>query len=195
MSVYINRNDELIGIFEFEDILKPDAKDIIAKLKQKGYQCVLLTGDNHAVAAPLAEKLGITNVYTELTPDKKMEVIMSYQQDGHIVAMVGDGINDAPALANADVGFAMAGGTDIAVEAGDIVLSGKNLKVLYNAIKLSLSTFQKIRQNLFLAFIYNLVAVPLAICGILHPVIAEAAMALSSITVIGNANRLRLSPL
>jgi len=195
MSVYINRNDELIGIFEFEDILKPDAKDIIAKLKQDGYHCVLLTGDNHAVAAPLAEKLGITNVYTELTPDKKMEVIMSYQQDGHIVAMVGDGINDAPALANADVGFAMAGGTDIAVEAGDIVLSGKNLQVLYRAIKLSLSTFQKIRQNLFLAFIYNLVAIPLAICGILHPVIAEAAMALSSITVIGNANRLRLSPL
>ena len=134
-------------------------------------------------------------MYTELTPDKKMEVIMSYQQDGHIVAMVGDGINDAPALANADVGFAMAGGTDIAVEAGDIVLSGKNLQVLYNAIKLSLSTFQKIRQNLFLAFIYNLVAVPLASCGILHPVIAEAAMALSSITVLGNANRLRLSPL
>ena len=195
MSVYMNRNDELIGIFELEDILKPDAQDIIAKLKQDGYHCVLLTGDSHNVAAPLAEKLGITNVYTELTPDKKMEVILSYQQDGHTVAMVGDGINDAPALANADVGFAMAGGTDIAVEAGDIVLSGKNLQVLYRAVKLSLSTFKKIRQNLFWAFIYNLVAIPLAICGILHPVIAEIAMALSSITVIGNANRLRLSPL
>jgi len=195
MSVYINRNDELIGIFEFEDILKPDAQDIIAKLKQDGYHCALLTGDNHVVTAPLAEKLGITNVYTELNPDKKMEVIMSYQQDGHTVAMVGDGINDAPALANADVGFAMARGTDIAMEAGDIVLSGNNLQVLYRAVKLSLSTFKKIRQNLFWAFIYNLVAIPLAICGILHPVIAEIAMALSSITVIGNANRLRLSPL
>jgi Cu+-exporting ATPase len=134
-------------------------------------------------------------MYTELTPDKKMEVIISYQQDGHTVAMVGDGINDAPALAKADVGFAMAGGTDIAMEVGDIVLSGKNLQALYRAVKLSLATFKKIRQNLFWAFIYNLVAIPLAICGLLHPVIAEIAMALSSITVIGNANRLRLSPL
>ncbi len=194
-SVYMNRNDELIGIFEFEDILKPDAQDVVAKLKQAGYRCVLLTGDNYAVAAPLAEKLGITDVYSELNPDKKMEVIMSYQQDGDKVAMVGDGINDAPALAKADVGFAMAGGTDIAVEVGDIVLSGKNLQALYRAVKLSLATFKKIRQNLFWAFIYNLVAIPLAICGLLHPVIAEIAMALSSITVIGNANRLRLSPL
>ena len=194
-SVYMNRNDELIGIFELEDILKPDAQDVVAKLKQAGYHCVLLTGDNHAVAAPLAEKLGIKDMYTELTPDKKMEVIMSYQQDGHTVAMVGDGINDAPALAKADVGFAMAGGTDIAMEVGDIVLSGKNLQALYRAVKLSLATFKKIRQNLFWAFIYNLVAIPLAICGLLHPVIAEIAMALSSITVIGNANRLRLSPL
>ena len=194
-SVYMNRNDELIGIFELEDILKPDAQDVVAKLKQAGYHCVLLTGDNHAVAAPLAEKLGIKDMYTELTPDKKMEVIISYQQDGHTVAMVGDGINDAPALAKADVGFAMAGGTDIAMEVGDIVLSGKNLQALYRAVKLSLATFKKIRQNLFWAFIYNLVAIPLAICGLLHPVIAEIAMALSSITVIGNANRLRLSPL
>ena len=194
-SVYMNRNDELIGIFEFEDILKPDAQDVVAKLKQAGYRCVLLTGDNYAVAAPLAEKLGITDVYSELNPDKKMEVIMSYQQDGDKVAMVGDGINDAPALAKADVGFAMAGGTDIAVEVGDIVLSGKNLQALYRAVKLSLATFKKIRQNLFWAFIYNLVAIPLAICGVLHPIIAEIAMALSSITVIGNANRLRRSPL
>jgi Cu+-exporting ATPase len=194
-SVYMNRNDELIGIFEFEDILKPDAQDVVAKLKQAGYRCVLLTGDNYAVAAPLAEKLGITDVYSELNPDKKMEVIMSYQQDGDKVAMVGDGINDAPALAKADVGFAMAGGTDIAVEVGDIILSGKNLQALYRAVKLSLATFKKIRQNLFWAFIYNLVAIPLAICGVLHPIIAEIAMALSSITVIGNANRLRRSPL
>ena len=190
-SVYMNRNDELIGIFEFEDILKPDAQDVVAKLKQAGYRCGLLTGDNHAVAASLAEKLGITDVYTELTPDKKMEVIMACQKDGDKVAMVGDGINDAPALAKADVGFAMAGGTDIAMEVGDIILSGKNLQTLYRAVKLSLETFKKIRQNLFCAFIYNLVAIPLAICGILHPVIAETAMALSSITVIGNANRLR----
>ena len=194
-SVYMNRNDELIGIFELEDILKPDAQDVVAKLKQAGYHCVLLTGDNHAVAAPLAEKLGIKDMYTELTPDKKMEVIISYQQDGHTVAMVGDGINDAPALAKADVGFAMAGGTDIAMEVGDIILSGKNIQALYRAVKLSLETFKKIRQNLFWAFIYNLVAIPLAICGILHPVIAETAMALSSITVIGNANRLRRIPL
>ena len=192
-SVYMNRNNELIGIFELEDILKPDAQDVVAKLKQDGYHCVLLTGDNHAVAAPLAEKLGITDVYSDLNPDEKMEVIMSYQKDGDKVAMVGDGINDAPALAKADVGFAMTGGTDIAVEVGDIVLSGKNLQALYHAVKLSLATFKKIRQNLFWAFSYNLVAIPLAIFGVLHPVIAEIAMALSSITVIGNANRLRRS--
>ena len=192
-SVYMNRNNELIGIFELEDILKPDAQDVVAKLKQDGYHCVLLTGDNHAVAAPLAEKLGITDVYSDLNPDEKMEVIMSYQKDGDKVAMVGDGINDAPALAKADVGFAMTGGTDIAVEVGDIVLSGKNLQALYHAVKLSLATFKKIRQNLFWAFSYNLVAIPLAIFGVLHPVIAETAMALSSITVIGNANRLRRS--
>jgi Cu+-exporting ATPase len=189
----MSRNNELIGIFELEDILKPDAQDVVAKLKQDGYHCVLLTGDNHAVAAPLAEKLGITDVYSDLNPDEKMEVIMSYQKDGDKVAMVGDGINDAPALAKADVGFAMTGGTDIAVEVGDIVLSGKNLQALYHAVKLSLATFKKIRQNLFWAFSYNLVAIPLAIFGVLHPVIAETAMALSSITVIGNANRLRRS--
>mgnify|MGYP003318125024 CR=1 FL=1 len=171
MSVYLNRNDELIGIFELEDILKPDAQDIVAKLKQDGYHCALLTGDNHVVTAPLAEKLGITNVYTELTPDKKMEVILSYQQDGHSVAMVGDGINDAPALANADVGFAMARGTDIAMEAGDIVLSGNNLQVLYRAVKLSLSTFKKIRQNLFWAFIYNLIAIPVSYTHLTLPTI------------------------
>ena len=102
---------------------------------------------------------------------------------------------DAPALAKADVGIAMAGGTDIAMEAGDIVLSSKNLQALYRAVKLSTATFKKIQQNLFWAFIYNLVAIPLAIIGILHPVIAEVAMALSSITVIGNANRLRRIPL
>jgi Cu+-exporting ATPase len=135
------------------------------------------------------------DVHTELTPNRKMEIIMHYQKDGAKVAMVGDGINDAPALAKADVGIAMAGGTDIAMEAGDIILSSKNLQALYRAVKLSTATFKKIQQNLFWAFIYNLVAIPLAIIGILHPVIAEVAMALSSITVIGNANRLRRIPL
>jgi len=194
-AVYMTRNDELIGIFELEDILKPDAQDVVAKLKQAGYHCVILTGDNHAVSASLAEQLGIMDVHTELTPNRKMEIIMSYQKDGAKVAMVGDGINDAPALAKADVGIAMAGGTDIAMEAGDIILSSKNLQALYRAVKLSTATFKKIQQNLFWAFIYNLVAIPLAIIGILHPVIAEVAMALSSITVIGNANRLRRIPL
>ena len=191
----MTRNDELIGIFELEDILKPDAQDVVAKLKQAGYHCVILTGDNHAVATSLAEQLGIMDVHTELTPNRKMEIIMYYQKDGAKVAMVGDGINDAQALAKADVGIAMAGGTDIAMEAGDIILSSKNLQALYRAVKLSMATFKKIQQNLFWAFIYNLVAIPLAIIGILHPVIAEVAMALSSITVIGNANRLRRIPL
>ena len=189
--VFLALNDECIGIFEIEDAHRHDSEDTISSLKSAGYTCVLATGDKKEIADSLSKQLNIDHTHSEVLPDEKATIVSSYQDQGFVVAMVGDGINDAPAIAQADVGIAMGSGTDIAMETGEIVLAHSDLKAVFRATRLTNATFKIIKQNLFWAFIYNIVAIPLAFAGLLHPVIAEAAMALSSISVVGNSNRLK----
>ena len=189
--VFLTLNNELIGVFEIEDTIRPDSADTIARLRRSGYRCVLVTGDRKEIADALAADLKIDQVHSEVLPDEKATIVESYQQTGKTVAMVGDGINDAPAIAQADVGIALGSGTDIAMETGEIVLAKGDLNAVLRAIRLANVTFKKIKQNLFWAFIYNVIAIPLAFAGVLHPVIAEVAMAFSSINVVGNSNRLK----
>jgi len=189
--VFLSLNDECIAIFEIEDTIRSDSADTISSLKSSGYKCVLVTGDKKEIANTLSSQLNIDSIHAEVHPDEKANIVDSYQSKGFVVAMVGDGINDAPAIAQADVGIAMGGGTDIAIETGEIVLVKSNLSAVLRATQLANATFNTIKQNLFWAFIYNIVAIPIAFAGLLHPVIAEVAMALSSISVVGNSNRLK----
>jgi len=189
--VFLTLNNELIGVFEIEDTIRSDSADTIARLRRSGYRCVLVTGDRKEIADALAADLNIDQVHSEVLPDEKATIVESYQKTGKTVAMVGDGINDAPAIAQADVGIALGSGTDIAMETGEIVLTKGDLNAVLQAIRLANVTFKKIKQNLFWAFIYNVIAIPIAFAGVLHPVIAEVAMAFSSINVIGNSNRLK----
>ena len=189
--VFLSLNDECIAIFEIEDAVRSDSADTISSLKSAGYKCVLVTGDKKEIADTLSTQLNIDYVHAEVLPDEKANIVLSYQDQGFVVAMVGDGINDAPAIAQADVGIAMGSGTDIAIETGEIVLAKSDLSAVLRATELANATFNTIKQNLFWAFIYNIVAIPLAFAGLLHPVIAEVAMALSSISVVGNSNRLK----
>jgi Cu+-exporting ATPase len=179
------------GAIAVADTLKDDSVDAIRELGRMGLKTIMLTGDNRQTAEAIAARLGMTDVYAEVLPDEKVRVVMEAQGKYGMVAMVGDGINDAPALAEANVGVAIGTGTDIAIESGDIILVRGDLTGLVAAINLSRVTFDKIRQNLFWAFFYNVVAIPLAVLGLLHPVIAESAMALSSVTVVTNANLLK----
>jgi len=179
------------GIIAIADALKEDSILAIQELNSLGIKTIMLTGDNKRTADAIARNVGISQVYAELMPDQKLELILELQKGGQLVAMVGDGINDAPALSAANVGIAIGTGTDIAIEAADITLVSGKLGKVITAIKLSRATFKKIRQNLFWAFFYNIVAIPAAILGFAHPLIAEIAMATSSITVVSNANLLK----
>jgi len=153
--------------------LKDDTVDAVRELESRGLKTVMLTGDNHETAEAIAKQIGISEVYAEVMPDEKVEVVKQVQRKYGMVVMVGDGINDAPAITQANVGVAIGTGTDIAIEAGDMILVRGDLSSLVTAIKLSKATFKKIKQNLFWAFFYNSVAIPIAILGLLHPVIAE----------------------
>jgi len=189
--VYVSKGEFLHGIIGIADELKTDSAEAVEKLKSYGLEPIMLTGDNEHTAKAIAARIGIEKVIAGVLPDQKSDEIKKLQQAGHVVAMVGDGINDAPALTQADVGIAIGTGTDVAIESGDIVLVKGSLQHAVKAINLSRLTFSKIKQNLFWAFFYNLIMIPLAVAGFLHPLLAEAAMAFSSINVVMNSNSLK----
>jgi Cu+-exporting ATPase len=181
----------LAGVIAVADTLKPEAKEAIAELKAEGIEVVMLTGDNRRTAEAIGRELGIDRIIAEVLPGDKAQVIKDLQKDGKAVAMVGDGVNDAPALATAVVGIAIGSGSDVAKETGGIVLLRNDVRDVVSAIRLSRATMRKIKQNLFWAFIYNSVGVPIAALGLLNPIIAAAAMALSSLSVIVNSALLK----
>src|ERR1700716_2986445 len=193
---------KLAGLFAIADPIKPSTPDALRALAAEGVKVIMLTGDNRTTANAVARKLGITDVEAEVLPDQKIAVVSKLQKAGRIVAMAGDGVNDAPALAAADVGIAMGTGTGVAMESADITLLKGDLRGIVRARRLSQATMRNIRQNLFFAFIYNAAGIPIA-AGILYPgfgillspIIAAAAMALSSVSVVGNALRLRVTRL
>jgi Cu+-exporting ATPase len=190
------------GIFAISDPVKATTPEAITALHKEGVRIVMLTGDNRTTAAAVARRLGIDEVEAEVLPDRKSEIIQRLRNEGRVVAMAGDGVNDAPALAAADVGIAMGTGTDVAIESAGVTLLKGDLTGIVRARRLSHATMSNIRQNLFFAFIYNAAGVPIA-AGVLYPtfgillspIIAAAAMALSSVSVIGNALRLRATSL
>ncbi|QXH36406.1 heavy metal translocating P-type ATPase [Pseudomonas muyukensis] len=188
LSWLVERGNQprVLGLFAFGDSLKAGADLAIAALHQRGISSHLLTGDNRGSAKVVAEALGIDDVHAEVLPADKAATVAALKRDG-VVAMVGDGINDAPALAAADIGIAMGGGTDVAMQAAGITLMRGDPRLVPAALEISRKTYAKIRQNLFWAFIYNLVGIPLAALGYLNPVLAGAAMALSSVSVVSNA--------
>ncbi|HBM17311.1 MAG TPA: heavy metal translocating P-type ATPase [Lentisphaeria bacterium] len=176
-----------IGCVAIQDTVKDGAKEAVSNLHAMGYEVYMITGDNKAAAEFVADELGIKHVFAETLPEDKIDKVKELQAVGLKVAMVGDGINDAPALAAADLGIAMGNGTDIAIETGDIVLTGGDIALIPEAINLSQKTLNKIKQNLFWAFIYNIIGIPVAALGFLNPMIAGAAMAFSSVSVVLNS--------
>ena len=196
--LYAGSAARMLGILAVADVLRPEAPEVIRELDRMGIRTVMLTGDNHGTAQAIAAKAGLSEVLAEVPPEGKADKVAALQASGLTVAMVGDGINDAPALARADVGIAMGSGLDVAIEAGDIVLMRSDLRGLVTALKLSRATLRNIKENLFWAFAYNVLGIPVA-AGALHlfggptlsPMIAGAAMAMSSVSVVSNALRLR----
>jgi Cu+-exporting ATPase len=196
--LYLAADRVLIGLFGIADAVKPTSAMALEDLSHEGLHVIMLTGDSQTTAEAIARKLGIRDFEAEVLPERKAEVIRRLQEQGRVVAMAGDGVNDAPALAQAQVGIAMSTGTDIAMHSSGITLLRGDLRGILRARRLSQATMRNIRQNLFFAFIYNALGVPLA-AGVLypftgwmlHPVFAAAAMSLSSVSVISNALRLR----
>jgi Cu+-exporting ATPase len=184
-------NGELVGVIAVADAMKSDSAAAINALHEMGIQTAMITGDNQRTADAIARIVGIDHVLAEVLPEGKVNEVQKLQSEFGLVAFVGDGINDAPALTQANVGVAIGTGTDIAIEASDVTLVRGELTGVVEAVNLSQATFRKIKQNLFWAFFYNIAMIPLAVIGWMHPVLAEIAMATSSITVVSNANRLR----
>jgi Cu+-exporting ATPase len=196
--MFVAVNGKAAGLIGVADPIKATTKEAIARLHAQGLKVVMLTGDNEATARAVARLVGIDDVHADVSPEDKNRIVRELQASGAVVAMAGDGINDAPALAQADVGIAMGTGTDVAMQSAGVTLVKGDMLGIARATALSRATMRNIRQNLFFAFIYNTLGVPLA-AGVLYPVfglllspmIAAAAMSLSSVSVIGNALRLR----
>lgn len=188
----MNFAPKLLGVFAFGDTLKSTAAEAIRGLQRQGISAVLISGDNQGSVESVARQLEISTVYARVLPDEKADIVAQLKRNGGLVAMVGDGLNDAPALAAADVGIAMSSGTDVAMHTSGITLMRGDPALVVQAIEISQRTYQKIRQNLFWAFVYNIIGIPLAALGLLNPIVAGAAMALSSFSVVTNALFLKL---
>jgi len=189
--IAIGGGDRILGYLAIADKLRASSKEAVAKLRAMGIEVVMLTGDNAATAKAIAKSAGVDKYRAQVLPGDKAAAVAEFKAAGRVVGMVGDGVNDAPALAAADVSFAIGAGSDVAIEAADIALMRNDLLSVVDAISLSRATLKKIRQNLFFAFIYNVLGIPLAAAGMLNPVIAGAAMALSSVSVVSNSLLLR----
>ena len=186
-SVVLAESGNTLGRLAFADRLRPSSRHAVTRLQALGVECVMLTGDHPDVAKAIAEQVGIKDWRARVKPQDKAAAVASLKKTGQVVGMAGDGVNDAPALAGADVSFGIASGSDIALEVADITLMRSDLDSVADAVELSRAVMRKIRQNLFLAFFYNVLALPMAAAGLLNPVIAGAAMALSSVSVVSNA--------
>lgn len=189
--VYVAYDNKFLGLISISDIIKPDIEKTIAELKNRGIKIFMLTGDNEKSANYIASQVGIDNVIANVLPTQKAEKIKELQKKGEFVAMVGDGINDAPSLAVANIGISIGTGTDIAIESSDIILLQGDISNIIKAINLSQKTIKNIKQNLFWAFIYNIIGIPIAAAGFLNPIVAGTAMAFSSVSVVTNALRLK----
>lgn len=195
--VYVIINNKIVSIIGINDIIRENAKEVISKLNSKKIKTIMLTGDNEKTAKSIAAELEITNVISNVLPSQKADTVKNLRNEGNIVMMCGDGINDSPALANANIGVSVKSGTDIAMDASDIILTNNNLDSILNLINISEKTLKIIKQNLFWAFFYNLLMIPIAM-GVfrklgftINPVIASMAMVFSSLTVILNTLRLK----
>ena len=189
--IFVAIDKKIKGLLKLEDVIRNESKDAVKKLKDMGLKVVMLTGDNQQNAKYIAENAGIDFFEAEILPDEKAKAIKKFQKENEIVAMVGDGINDSPALAQSDIGIALGTGTDIAIESSSIIIIRNDLNALVSAIQLSKKTIKTIKQNLFWAFFYNVICIPLAALGLLNPMFAALAMSLSSVSVVSNSLRIK----